>query len=559
MNQNLGDELALAGDFVWSAALARAVDEETTERIGLSAAALVESAGRAVADAVLEHLLGDDDEEDELEPSPIIVLAGKGNNGADALVAARWLAEAGQETHVFVVGEGEPSPGHRSQRAILEALGHPLRAYRPGCLAAFADREPIVIDGVFGLGFRGPMRPDSLAHQALVEADALADRTVVAVDLPSGLDADLGTTDAAPLPADLTVTFGAAKPVHVLAPARDQVGEVLVADIGFPAQAVARAAERLRPSLVVPDDLALLADDPWSRLPRSSHKYDRGHVLVIGGSPGKTGAPLLSALAALASGAGWATVAMPSAAFATLKGDVPREVVFEELFHGNDLDPLRLERLLTSRSVRAVAVGPGMVDSPLSEDALAVLVAFATGGLGDGSRDDKSGGAPRLVVFDAGATHDLQHRLARLKDLAADPAAMVATPHPGEWLRLGASEADAPLSPSGLARAQELAASMGMALLYKGATPVLLTGDPELPGFVHTSGTVTLARAGTGDVLTGVIAAHGAIGLSATLATLRGQALVSKAAALAAAKRGPHGVLARDLIVHLGRAADIGD
>src|SRR5690606_37250062 len=126
-----------------------------------------------------------------------------------------------------------------------------------------------------------------------------------------------------------TVTFGARKPAHVLSPARDVCGEVMDVDIGFPSAAAIDAMEEFPPPLYLADIDELTSIDPWQDMPPSMHKYDRGHILVIGGSPGKTGAPLLTALSSLRAGGGWATVSMSEATFASLKGDVPRELTFE--------------------------------------------------------------------------------------------------------------------------------------------------------------------------------------------------------------------------------------
>lgn len=519
--------LEVVGSYLWERAYGEAVDRLTSERFGIGPEILMELAGRGVADAVLD--LGAED-------APIIVLAGSGNNGGDALVAARWLFEAGLEVHVFLIdADKAASPLNQRQRRVLEATGRRLERYKPGALTAFANAEPLVIDGVLGLGFRGPMSQSSTVYQALIEAANLPEATVIAIDMPSGLDADSGEAQVVPLSADLTVTFGGLKPAHVLSPARDVVGEVVALEIGFPEAACKAALTDVTPLLILPEPQALLAKDPWSQLPRSAHKYDRGHVLVIGGSPGMTGAPLLAAMSAIRTGAGWVTLALPKSARDSLRGEVPRELVFEDLFDGETLAPLKLERFLKERKVRAIVAGPGTKAPHLGKDLLQIL----------SEHTESEGG----IVIDAGET---QQFLARAGGLSLNPSRWLLTPHPGEWRQLGL-DLPPPLTRSQISDGLAAAEKVGVALFYKHATPILLPGIPGSPAYVVAEGTVALARAGTGDVLSGVAAAHLAIGFGAAEAGLRAQVQVAWAARLAAERRGEHGVLARDIMADLGR------
>ncbi len=526
----------IVGDYVWDRRFAQAVDRLTSERYHLPSVVLMEAAGKAVAQIITET--SDPD-------SPVIVLAGSGNNGGDALVAARYLAEAGYDVQAFLVPtgrDGQRSELCQKQLDIMHALGHKPHPYSPGAFKRWQDEEPIIVDGVYGIGFSGELEADgasATAHAALTEAAAIEDATVVAIDVPSGLDADSGAPQDVPLPADVTVTFGGKKPAQLLAPARDACGELVTIDIGYPQLAIDTALDAQRPLIMEPDAREVLADDPWTKLPRSSHKFDRGHILVIGGSAGKTGAPLITALAALRAGAGWATIAMPQSALATLKGDVPKELTFESLFDGEVLNAINLERFLEKRQVKTVVVGPGSVKTPLNSEALALLVDFVT---------EKKG----FVVLDAGGTHDLVSLLGSTGEV--DPERWIATPHPGEWRKLGPEFDFEPLTPEGMTQAARAAERLGLALLYKHATPLLFSGNPKTPAFVVAEGTIALARAGSGDVLAGVIAAHGAMGLSTAVAAIRAQIQVAWAATLAAEVVGEHAVLARDIVEHLGKA-----
>ncbi len=526
---------------VWHRALARAVDELSTETYEISGLALMETAGRGVAE-IVEKLA-------EAEHRDVLVLVGRGNNGGDAAVAARHLEGAGFAVRIFLVGYDEgptarpASESNVAQLRTAKAIGIPVQPWRPGALvAAAAGGTPIIVDGVLGLGFRGPLVPGSPVYAALAEAATLAGE-VFAVDLPSGLDCDSGEAQDVPLAADVTVTFGARKPAHVLAPARDVCGHVVCLEIGFPpaAATAARAVHGL--VFVEPDAKSIIRVSPWDELAPSANKYDRGHVLVIGGSPGKTGAPMLAGLAALRSGAGWATLAMPDAALLTMAGETPPELTFEALFDGNEVNAINLERFLTERKVRAVVVGPGSMTSPVTPEVFGVLENFT-----------KDGG---FVVLDAGATHGAY---ALLASAPGDAAQWLLTPHPGEWRRMGPEFDFAPLDPTGVTRARKLAREMGATLVYKGATPVVIAGALAAePAYVVTEGSSTLARAGSGDVLAGVAGAHGAAGLDAVTTALRSQIAIAWAATLAAETHGEHAVLATDVLASLGKVTQLFD
>ena len=533
--------LAIIGDYLWDLRLARDIDQATSADFGIAAATLMEVAGKGVADWLMNA--------DLVDEAPVLVLAGYGNNGGDALVAARCLAEAGAEVHIFLVPSGranEPTSLCAAQLKTLRACGFRAEVYKKGAFAQFRRSEPVILDGVYGIGFGGVMDQQAPAFLALTEAQAIADATVVAIDVPSGLDIDRGEAQQVPLQAAVTLTFGGKKPALVLAPARDVCGEVICLSIGFPGKALeqcleAREGDQTRPAFMLPDGSALIETNPWQDLPRSAHKYDRGHVLVIGGSAGKTGAPLLAGMSALRSGAGWVSIAMPQSALATLRGDVPRELVFEDLYQGGEvLNSLALAKFLQERKVRAVVLGPGMMDNPLTPEILEELAEFTSTVKG-------------LVVLDAAATSGV---FPMLKTLEIDPERWLLTPHPGEWTKLSATPLPAPLSAKAAAQVKEIAAGLGITLMYKGATPVVVSGPPEMPSFVCDAGSVALARAGSGDVFAGAAGAHGAIGLGAVMSALRAQALVGWAAKMAAAKVGEHGVLAKDILAHLGKVAE---
>ena len=246
----------------------------------------METAGRAVAKTAMDR---------GANAHPVILLCGTGNNGGDGLVAARVLHDQGVKVFVVVVAESENSATSLFSRQLstLQAMAVTTATWSPGAITALRLSRPIIIDAVSGLGFKPPCEGTML--QALTEAAAIADATVIAVDIPSGMSPDDGSVQHAPLAAHETVTFGASRPVHRIMPAASCCGNVSVVDIGFPHAAVQVAVAETKSHWQEVNPQTILHIDPWHQLPRDAHKFDRGHVLVLGGSTGKIGAPIIAA------------------------------------------------------------------------------------------------------------------------------------------------------------------------------------------------------------------------------------------------------------------------
>jgi len=507
----------MKADPVWTAACARRVDDLSIKTFHIPQSSLMERAGAAVAAVARKS------------GTSFLVLAGRGNNGGDALVAARLLsADPTLTVTVVNAGDGQVEVPH-------------------------APRFDCIIDGVFGLGFRGQIDPESPEGRALLAAARIKARdgaTVVAVDLPSGMTCDDPGQTGAPLPADETVTFGALKAVHAISPARDLCGHVHCVDIGFSDEAVAQALEDEKPVYGVIRSRELLADNPWARLPAAAHKYDRGHVLVAGGSPGKTGAPVLSALASLRAGAGWATLAIPDAIMP--QANIPPDLTSESLFARgrgkSGIDPRRLETFVTSRKVRSIVIGPGTMENPLDAKSLGFLCEFSREG---------------FVVVDAGALQGIVDLMTKQR-LEFKSGHAVFTPHPGEWTRMSMIRRirwPAPMGAENVLVVERACADLGVHVVYKHSTPVLcgpapyhVDGNSRVRALVFNEGSNAMGRAGTGDVLAGCIAAHGAIGCEAAQAVMRGLSVVASAARLAAGKVGFHAVLPTDILGLIGKA-----
>ena len=313
---------------VWDRELARLVDDISSKVYFIDSCALMETAGRAVAEKAIER---------GAEKYPVIVLCGQGNNGGDGLVAARILHDHGAQVTVVIAEDKskEPSVLFIKQHQTIVAMGIPVATWSPGTITALGQLRPVIIDAISGIGFKSPC--GGVMLEALSEAAKISNAIVIAVDIPSGLSADDGHASSAPLPAHETVTFGSSRPIHRLMPSAACCGNLTVADIGFPKAAVITALTQ-RPAIWREvDPQSALKIDPWSNIPKTAHKYDRGHILIIGGSTGKIGGPILSALAALRTGAGWCSIAVP-------RGEtpvdllIPPELTVEGFFDGKKID-----------------------------------------------------------------------------------------------------------------------------------------------------------------------------------------------------------------------------
>jgi len=516
---------------LWHADLAQAIDTITSSDFGISGLTLMENAAKAVVHQMRQI--------PDFKARTVIVLAGQGNNGGDGLAIARLLQSEGIAPTVFMTGEDPArlSPECAEQLKRCRAAGIIIQPWQENCLARWMSLPVIVVDAVFGLGFRGPLLT-GVAASMLREAEHLTRKVVVAVDLPSGMNADSGDLPeggSVLLPASMTVTFGEWKPLHALAPARDACGVVYCADIGFPEAAIALARRNHPPCFLIADDRKLLVKNPWGALPPSANKFDRGHVMVLGGSPGKTGAPYLTGLAALRSGVGWVSLSLPENAKGGPSFAAPPEITYESFWTGPRLDAEAIETFLTARRVRAVVVGPGTMEQPVDDRLAAVLAAFT-----------RSGGG---VVFDAGATRGLLPILLRHR---WDINRVLCTPHPGEWGRIGEVLPN-PQSCTELEGLAPALADVAATFVYKGATPVIVNGAGQTkPALICAGGSNILARAGTGDVIAGVAAAHMAAGIPADISFARSYALVARTARLVAEKIGSDAVLATDIIHSLG-------
>lgn len=481
----------------------RAVDRWAIEEMGVPSLELMEAAGAAVAEAVAEVALD----------GPVRVVCGKGNNAGDGLVAARHLDEMGHEVEALLLWPA----GELSGDAAANLERFPAEHVEGGLAARLAG-SGAVVDAIFGTGFAGAPREPA---RAAIEAINGCGAPVVACDVASGVDASSGEVEGAAVEADATVSFHAAKLGHLIAPGKWHTGALRVAPIGIPAGAPARP-------MAGTIEAGVLALAP-RRGPRST-KFSSGQVAIAGGSRGLTGAVQMCARAAIRAGAGYATVAVPADLEPIFEQGQPE--VMSVGCPGGDgcLAPASAKALLRAFERAAAGVlGPGLGRDPASvELAREALAAIAT-----------------PLVLDADGLGAFAGQLERI---AARTAPTVLTPHAGELGRLlGRPSED--VAAHRLACAREAARRAGAIVVLKGDDTIVTDGERIAVNALSAPG---LATAGTGDVLSGIVAALLARGLEPLAAACAGVLAHARAGREAAARIGAaESVIATDVIASI--------
>jgi hydroxyethylthiazole kinase-like uncharacterized protein yjeF len=509
---------------VLNAAQMRNADRQTIEEIGIPSMVLMENAGRQVV-AALEAAY------DGLSECRVAVLCGPGSNGGDGFVVARTLHQRDVEVSVFVIGTLAAIKGDaRLNVEILGRLGLTIVeiADEQAWELHFSEisRCDLIVDAIFGTGLKSPLAGLMETVAADVNASGIA---VTAVDLPSGLSADHADPIGDCIRATMTVTLAAPKLPLVLPPGESKAGNIVVADIGIPPEVIDNLAG---------PRLELLTREAMRELihPRESdsHKGDFGHVLLIAGSRGKTGAAHLAALGALRSGAGLVSVATPRSSQPILAAMASEymTVPLEETADGK-LAASALECVLALEQ-DVIAAGPGLGTGPdvtafvrelieRSESPL-VLDADALNALATDPDVLQSGGGSRPVII---------------------------TPHPGEMARLVNTSVDE-VQASRVDVARDFAVAHQIYVVLKGYRTLIAT--PEGKVFINPLGNPGMATGGTGDVLTGVLAGWLAHLLDAEAACKIAVYLHALAGDLTEADEGEVAMTAGDLVAHLGDA-----
>jgi hydroxyethylthiazole kinase-like uncharacterized protein yjeF len=451
-----------------TAAEMRVIDRATSERFGVPSLTLMENAGSAVAEFVVARY-----------PSAerVGVICGKGNNGGDGFVTARKLKAAGREVRVVLLAEPAELRGDAAEMfarlpvaPVLVRNGDELKQEQ----ARAVFESEVVLDAILGTGFKPPV--SGLYAGAIRLLNASSAR-VVAVDIPSGADADvMGEQTGTVARADAVVTFTAPRPAHIFGRLTD--GPTLIAPIGSPDEAIVSS---LQLDLITAREIAPLIGPR----PLAANKGNFGHVLVIGGSVGKAGSVAMAGMAALRSGAGLSTVATAKSVLATVAGFHP-EVMTEPLDE-TDAGTIstraseRIEALIKGMTV--LAVGPGISRNPETSDFVRSLVV-----------KNKT-----PLVLDADGLNAFE---GRASELNGKGLVLVITPHPGEMARLTGSTVAA-VQRDRINVARTFAREHELIVVLKGHRTLI--AQPDGTVWVNTTGNPGMATGGTGDILTGMV------------------------------------------------------
>ncbi len=509
--------------YVVTAEQMRALDQTTIEVLGLPGVVLMENAGRRVAEIILSEMVDAD------RSATVAVVCGAGNNGGDGYVIARCLREEGVAAEVYLAAREESLRGDaRLHYHVYQNMGGAVvDISQPDSLSAHADAiesADIIVDAVFGTGLA---RPVTGHYARVIETINRGRGERLAVDIPSGLSADTGRVLGVGVAATRTVTMAFLKVGLAISPGFAQAGTVTEVEIGIPRQ-LARE-HGVAAAMLEASDVAHLVPT----LGPLDHKNRRGHLLAIAGSPGKRGAGRLVSWAALRTGAGLVTLASP---WPRGEPTAPDPVMTAE-FDPDDPSKDPVERLLElMKGKAAVALGPGM---PTTEGGRSLV----RGALSRGDRP---------LILDADALNHIGTDLARVANAQAP---IIMTPHPGEAARL-LDCSTAEIERDRLGAVRSLADDSRAVVVLKGARSLICNGRAspvggERPVTINPTGDAGLATAGSGDVLTGIIAALVAQGLTPATAARLGTYLHGRTGELASAALGPRSVTASDLAERL--------
>jgi len=471
------------------------MDKNTIETFGIPGRVLMENAGRGALGVISDHF--------DLEGTGVAVVAGRGNNGGDGFVIGRYLMEMGVSVSFFLLSTRDRVRGdaRANMDLVLTLLAeHPLSQFIevPGREALELAAEimldhDLFVDAIFGTGLNSDVRG---IYRDVIELINDSGKAVFSVDIPSGINADTGAVCGTAIQADATATFAFAKAGHILYPGNVHTGDLEVIDIGIPGH-IARAQS---PGIFLPDthDIA----DLIPARDFNAHKGSSGHLLVLAGSPGKTGAAALCANGAMRTGAGLVTLGVPETLMSTVEPMViePMTAPLAQTGSGG-LDAPALDDIITLLADKAaLAMGPGMGTDPGTRELIKSIMAIAC--------------IPMVIDADG------------LNCIANDPgildtvkAPVVLTPHPGEMARL-TGKTTGEIQQNRMETARCFAEKHKTILVLKGAQTLVACPDGTVS--ICPTGNPGMACGGMGDVLTGMIAAFLAQGLPPESAAVAG-------------------------------------
>lgn len=521
----------------------RQIDRITIERYGIAGAILMERAGLAVVSKINEiYFQGTEKPVGAIHEWPlqkwgdlkIIVLCGGGNNGGDGLVAARILHNQGRYVEVYLTVNAKELKGD----AQINYNTAKMFGVRIFSLKKFlTDPLPltpypcIIVDALLGTGLNKDVRRP--LSDVIDKMNALS-LPVVSIDIPSGISSDTGQIMGCAVKAKITVTFGLSKRGHYLYPGAEYSGKLYIEDIGFPREIT--TSGKIKVNLPQNEDIISM----FPERPKYSHKGTYGHVLLIAGSKGKTGAALMAAKACLRTGAGLVTIGVPESLVSSLQARVTEEMLLPLADKGNGTLSIRSADAILGflkKQANVLAIGPGLsADVEISELVCRLIT---------------NSNVP--IVIDADGLNAIAGQTGVLRKCRAP---IILTPHSGEMARLlQRSAASGQRSEKKLrtiiehdriGTALSFSKKTGTYLVLKGVPTVI--ASPDGSAFINSTGNPGMATAGTGDVLAGMISSLLAQKISPLNASILGVYLHGSAGDIAAKKRGEHSLVATDLI-----------
>jgi len=488
------------------------IDRVTINKFGIAGTVLMERAGLAVVDKI-----------NALFPDKrIAILCGGGNNGGDGFVIARELHNQGRKVEVFMTSAPAKLKGDaKTNYGIAKKFGVPVFPADKFLRARFSAHY-LIVDALLGTGLSKTVK--SPLSDVINKTNRLSS-PVMSIDIPSGISSDTGQVMGTAIKANTTVTFGLPKRGHLLYPGAEYTGQLFIEDIGFPCSLL--DSDKIKINLFRKNDaIALLPARP-----KSSHKGTYGHVLLVAGSRGKTGAALMAAKACLKAGAGLVTIGTPETVVNSLQSRVTEEMILPLDDKGKGTLSYKaagsILEFLNARG-NVLVIGPGL---SVDEEIKQLVTEIVT-----------HSNVP--VVIDADGLNAIVGKTGFLKKCKAP---VILTPHPGEMTRLEGPKAVVDKDgPDRITRALSFAKKTKTFLVLKGVPTV--TATPESKAFINSSGNPGMATAGTGDVLTGIIASLIAQGLSPADASTLGVYMHGHAGDIVADKKGQQSMVASDII-----------
>jgi len=499
------------------------IDHKTINEYGISGTVLMERAGLAVASKINELFF-----QNIVHRASCIVLCGGGNNGGDGLVVARLLHNQGRDVRVFLTVRPEDLKGDaKINYNTAVKFGVPIRPIKEFLTppSSLIPHPCFIVDALLGTGLNKDVR--SPVSEVIDKVNAMS-YPVMSVDIPSGISSDTGQIMGCAVKAKYTVTFGLPKRGHLLYPGAEYTGKLYIEDIGFPPALL--KSERIKVNLLEKSDAMKL----MPARPRYSHKGTYGHVLLVAGSRGKTGAAFMTARACLRAGAGLVTIGVPQSLMNIFQPRVTEEMTLpladkkDGTLSCKSVD-LILEFL--NKKADVLAIGPGIsVDDEISKLMVSLI-----------------GSSKAPIIIDADAINAIAGNAGVLKKAKVP---IILTPHPGEMARLINSQQSAvssqQIEKDRINIAISFAKKTKTYLILKGVPTIVAT--PQSEAFINPTGNPGMATAGTGDVLTGIVSAFLAQGLSPLNASILGVYIHGLIGDIVSQKKGEHSLIASDII-----------